>query len=92
MRQGIPEVMTANKDAVQAVDPSSRGDVMLTAIAMREWLASVIMMFPQNSITHPRQFLFVAVAVADWLVGRAVLSATEETTEEAWTARLLAGS
>ena len=82
MRQRVEEVITAIKDADQTVCPGSCRDVVLTTIAKRVWLVSVVVMFLQDSVTHPRHFLF-AVRVVDGLVRRAVVQPVEETAEEA---------
>ena len=92
MRQGVKEIITAIKDAEQAVCPGSCRDVVLATIAKRVWLVSVVVMFLQDSVTHPRHFLFVAIAIANGLIGRAMLRATHQTAKESGATGFVAGS
>lgn len=91
MRQGFKEVKTAIEDAEQAACPGSCKDVVLITSAMRQWPASVVGLL-QNSVTHPRHFLFVPFAITDWLIRRAMLRATDQTAEETSTTGFVGGS
>ena len=92
MRQRVEEVITAIKDAEQTVCPGSCRDVVLTTIAKRGWLASIVVMFLQDSVTHPRHFLFVAFTITNGLIGRAMLRATHQTAKESGATGFVAGS